>query len=130
VEHEVFDQRRAAQPGLQGVLVVADRHALVGCQRLASQTRPVRAGSRASDLDDVFTSLNVLADAVGKLLGAHAPRGGATAFSGPNSCALVALKGISAVMACTAAMSATNGGTPAANRLRSWRWVLFSLGTL
>ncbi len=33
-QDEVFEQRRPAQAGLEGILVVCDRHPLVGRQRL------------------------------------------------------------------------------------------------
>ena len=33
-QDEVFEQRRPAQTGLEGVLVVTDRHSLIGGQRL------------------------------------------------------------------------------------------------
>ncbi|MDO9314016.1 MAG: hypothetical protein Q7T97_05675 [Burkholderiaceae bacterium] len=42
-------------------------------------------------MDDELISLSVLADAVGELLDTMAPRGGATAFSRPNSWALPVL---------------------------------------
>jgi hypothetical protein len=39
-QDEVFQQRRAAQAGLQRVLVVGDRHALVGGEHLALRVDP------------------------------------------------------------------------------------------
>ena len=36
-QDEVFEQRRSAQPGLEGILVVGDRHALVGGEHTAGR---------------------------------------------------------------------------------------------
>jgi hypothetical protein len=50
-----------------------------------------RVWSSAPDLADTLSSLSVLAEAARESLVVPAPRGGATAFSRPNSYALPAL---------------------------------------
>ena len=76
-QDEVFEQRRTAQPGLERVLVVGDRHALIGGQRAARSNRRARdragrsSGSRRSvgpplpTLSEPFISLTVLAPTIG-----------------------------------------------------------------
>ena len=71
-QDEVLEQRRAAQPGLERVLVVGDRHALVGRQRApagidahaierVSGRDSLRASVAAPTLADEFVSVSVLA---------------------------------------------------------------------
>ena len=101
-QDEVLEQRRAAQPGLQRVLVVGDRHALVGRQRLAAavdartrqrarRDRCRRAAGGLPVLAEAFASLSVLAAAAGAIAAADSPTGGCKAFLRPISDALLAL---------------------------------------
>ena len=103
-QDEVFEQRRPAQPGLERVLVVGDRHALVGRQRAGRPNR--RARGRASrrwrsrrwraacrSWREAWLSLSVLAPTSGEAGSKCSPSGGDTACSRPKSCALFGIEG-------------------------------------
>ena len=53
-EDEVFEERRSAKPGLERVLVVGNRDALIGGERLFRRidAHPIERGNRLVDADD------------------------------------------------------------------------------
>ena len=111
---EVLEQRRPAQASLERVLVVGDRHALIGRQRAVGRIdahaieradRRVLADVRpaAADFRPIrSTSLTVLAPTIGSRGLTDAPSGGASAASGSYSAALVGLKGNAEATSCAA----------------------------
>ena len=75
-QDEIFEQRRPAQPGFQRVLVVRDRHALVGGQRLPAESTRTRSsgpllglspicGLPSPVLSEALVSVSVLPVAAG-----------------------------------------------------------------
>ena len=146
-EDEVLEQRRTAKARLERVLVVADRHALIGRQRavrridahaiertdgrVLADVRPT-----AADLVGSVRSLTVLAPAIGSAGLTDAPSGGASAASGSYSAALFGLNGNAEATSCVAAaFSASISPGPDASGsagpltvVRLLRTVLLSLG--
>ena len=103
-EDEVFEQRRTAEPGLERVLVVCDRHALVGGQRSLRRINPYPV-ERRNRLVDAYrrrhrcraslscSVVTVLAPTIGSRGVTEGPASGPSSTCGSYSEALSGLKG-------------------------------------